>query len=162
MARRKSTVSARTGVSPVYLHLRDQSLAAIAECDDPRRMEQHRQLVAEGIARPLDDLLRFHRGRVEACERQVPITVSRFELSRWFKYSPKECGLSHSTRTEQAPRTGPTMPRRTRPRVAALPSSEPAWATGAHLQRGGYDGLDPSGRYLVCADGNPVEENRSR
>ncbi|MBT2497128.1 hypothetical protein J7E45_16065 [Microbacterium sp. ISL-59] len=89
MARRKSTVSAPTGISPAYQHLHERALAAIAEYDDPRRMEQHRVLVAEGIARPLDDLLRFHRERAEACEREEPITVSRFELSRWFKDLPE-------------------------------------------------------------------------
>lgn len=89
MARRKSAVSAPTGISPVYLHLHMQALAAIAEYDDPRRTEQHRQLVVEGIARPLDDLLRFHRERAEACERQGPITVSRFELTQWFSDLPE-------------------------------------------------------------------------
>lgn len=89
MARRKSMVSAPTGISPVYQRLHDGALAAIAEYDDPRRMEQHLQLVADGIARPLEDLLRFHRERVEACERGEPITVSRFELSRWFTDLPE-------------------------------------------------------------------------
>lgn len=90
MARRKSTASAPTGISPAYLHLHDQALAAIAEYDDPRRVEQHRVLVAEGIARPLEDLLRHHRERADACARHESITVSRFELTRWFNDLPED------------------------------------------------------------------------
>ncbi|MEH3088728.1 MAG: hypothetical protein PGN24_03700 [Microbacterium arborescens] len=89
MARRKNTNVTLTGISPVYRHLHRQALAAIAEYDDPQRLEHHRQLVADGIARPLDDILRFHRERAAACERLSPITVSRFELSRWFEGLPE-------------------------------------------------------------------------
>lgn len=90
MARRKQGAVIHTGVvAPVYRHLHARALAEIARYEDPTFRETHERFVEEGLARPLAELLRPHQARVAACERREPITVARFEISRWFKDLPE-------------------------------------------------------------------------
>lgn len=89
MARRKKGAVVDPGaVAPVYRHLHARAVATINRYEDPSFRETYGKFVAEGLARPLTELLRPHQARVAACERREPITVARFEISRWFKDLP--------------------------------------------------------------------------